>query len=85
VAEHSVLNMFRFEWLAQQWVRLKVNHPQRQVIAGSEESMYLFGLFLAEGRALSRGAGCPEAAQVIEYSLCRDHKSSIKGGVARAA
>jgi len=54
--KHAGLDMLGFEWLAKQRIILQVNHPQRQIVAGTPKGVHLARLFVAERCTFNCGA-----------------------------
>ena len=46
VPEHPIFDVFRFERLTEQWVRLQVDHAQGEIVSGPPECMKLASLFV---------------------------------------
>jgi hypothetical protein len=54
VAQHSILDVFRFKSLAKQRVSLKIDHSYSKVVAGTPEGMRFPRFIIIQRRSLDR-------------------------------
>jgi hypothetical protein len=77
MTKHPAFDVFRLEWLAEQGILLKINHPQCQIIAGAPKCMRCAGLFLAERLSFDRRSRDSVRTQITLQRFLGDyHKSS---------